>query len=129
MPNAEITLGGGANIFASLKQSWTSVWWEQVVKADPECIIINDYSTPSASPPTGPSLAKPGRSADPRRYLRYPVFLAARRFASSSALPALSTIRPSSARTAGSSASSPATSCQTRPRAMPKTPWPPASRS
>jgi iron complex transport system substrate-binding protein len=49
MPNAEITLGGGTNIFASLKQSWTSVSWEQVVKADPDCIIINDYSTPSAA--------------------------------------------------------------------------------
>jgi iron complex transport system substrate-binding protein len=49
MPNAEITLGGGANVFASLRQSWTSVSWEQVVKADPECIIINDYGTPSAA--------------------------------------------------------------------------------
>jgi iron complex transport system substrate-binding protein len=49
MPNAEITLGGGTNIFAGLKQSWTSVSWEQVVKADPQCIIINDYSTPSAA--------------------------------------------------------------------------------
>jgi len=49
MPNAEIALGGGTNIFASLKQSWTSVSWEQVVKADPGCIIINDYSTPSAA--------------------------------------------------------------------------------
>ena len=49
MPNAEITLGGGTNIFAGLKQSWTSVSWEQVVKADPQCIIINDYSTPTAA--------------------------------------------------------------------------------
>jgi iron complex transport system substrate-binding protein len=49
MPNAEISLGGGTNIFASLKQSWTSVSWEQVVKADPQCIIVNDYSTPSAA--------------------------------------------------------------------------------
>jgi iron complex transport system substrate-binding protein len=49
MPDAEITLGGGTNIFASLKQSWTSVSWEQVVKADPRCIIVNDYSTPSAA--------------------------------------------------------------------------------
>ncbi len=49
MPNAEITLGGGTNIFASLKQSWTSVHGKQVVKADPQCIIIiNNYSTPSA---------------------------------------------------------------------------------
>jgi iron complex transport system substrate-binding protein len=49
MPNAEITLGGGTNIFAGLKQSWTSVSWEQVVKADPQCIIINDYGTPTAA--------------------------------------------------------------------------------
>ena len=49
MPDAEITLGGGENIFASLRQSWTSVSWEQVVKADPDCIIVNDYSTPSAA--------------------------------------------------------------------------------
>lgn len=49
MPTAEIALGGGVNIFASLKQSWTTVSWEQVVKADPECIIINDYGTPTAA--------------------------------------------------------------------------------
>ena len=49
MPTALITLGGGTNIFGSLKQSWTSVSWEQVVKADPQCIIINDYGTPTAA--------------------------------------------------------------------------------
>ena len=49
MPNALIGLGGGTNIFASLKQSWTSVSWEQVVAADPQCIIINDYGTPTAA--------------------------------------------------------------------------------
>jgi iron complex transport system substrate-binding protein len=48
MPTALISLGGGSNIFAGLKQSWTSVSWEQVVKADPQCIIINDYGTPTA---------------------------------------------------------------------------------
>jgi iron complex transport system substrate-binding protein len=48
-PNALITDGGGTNIFAGLKQSWTSVSWEQVVAADPQCIIINDYGTPTAS--------------------------------------------------------------------------------
>ena len=47
--NAEIALGGGVNIFAGLKQTWTSVSWEQVVKADPQCIIINDYGTPTAA--------------------------------------------------------------------------------
>ncbi len=49
MPNALISLGGGTNIFAGLKQSWTSVSWEQVVRADPQCIIINDYGTPTAA--------------------------------------------------------------------------------
>ena len=48
-PTPLITLGGGTNIFASLKQSLTSVSWEQVVKADPQCIIINDYGTPTAA--------------------------------------------------------------------------------
>jgi iron complex transport system substrate-binding protein len=45
--NALITLGGGTNIFGSLKQSWTSVSWEQVVAAQPQCIIINNYGTPT----------------------------------------------------------------------------------
>jgi iron complex transport system substrate-binding protein len=49
MPNALISLGGGTNIFAGLKQSWTSVSWEQVIKADPQCIVINDYGTPTAA--------------------------------------------------------------------------------
>jgi iron complex transport system substrate-binding protein len=49
MPTPLISLGGGTNIFASLKQSWTTVSWEQVVKAQPQCIIINDYGTPTAA--------------------------------------------------------------------------------
>lgn len=49
MPTAEIALGGGINIFAGLKQSWTTVSWEQVVNDDPQCIIINDYGTPTAA--------------------------------------------------------------------------------
>jgi iron complex transport system substrate-binding protein len=48
-PNALISLAGGRNIFASLKQSFTSVSWEQVVAAKPRCIIINDYGTPTAA--------------------------------------------------------------------------------
>jgi iron complex transport system substrate-binding protein len=48
-PTALITLGGGTNIFAGLKQSWTSVSWEQVVRKDPQCIIINDYGKPTAA--------------------------------------------------------------------------------
>jgi iron complex transport system substrate-binding protein len=49
MPTALINLAGGTNIFANLTQSWTSVSWEQVVAADPQCIIINDYGTPTAA--------------------------------------------------------------------------------
>jgi iron complex transport system substrate-binding protein len=48
-PTALITLAGGTNIFASLKKSFTSVSWEQVVKAQPQCIIVNDYGTPTAA--------------------------------------------------------------------------------
>jgi iron complex transport system substrate-binding protein len=47
--NAEITLAGGTNIFGSLKKSFDSVSWEQVVAAQPQCIIINDYGTPTAA--------------------------------------------------------------------------------
>ena len=47
MPSALIRLGGGTDIFAGLKRSWTSVSWEQVVARKPQCIIINDYGTPT----------------------------------------------------------------------------------
>jgi iron complex transport system substrate-binding protein len=46
-PTALIELAGGTNIFATLKQSWTSVSWEQVIARKPQCIIINDYGTPT----------------------------------------------------------------------------------
>jgi iron complex transport system substrate-binding protein len=46
-PTALIDLAGGSNIFDSLKQSWTSVSWEQVIARKPQCIIINDYGTPT----------------------------------------------------------------------------------
>jgi iron complex transport system substrate-binding protein len=48
-PQALITLGGGTNIFAGLRQSFTSVSWEQVIAKDPQCIIINNYATPTAA--------------------------------------------------------------------------------
>lgn len=47
MPDALIQLAGGRNIFHDLKQTWTTVSWEQVVKADPDCIVVNDYGTPT----------------------------------------------------------------------------------
>lgn len=49
IPTALISLSGGTNIFASLKQSFTSVSWEQVIAAKPQCVIINDYGTPTAA--------------------------------------------------------------------------------
>ena len=41
-PNVLITLAGGTNIFASLQQDYTTVSWEQVVAANPACIIIKN---------------------------------------------------------------------------------------
>ena len=49
MPTAEIAAAGGVNIFANLKQTWTTVSWEQVVAANPQCIVVNDYGTPTAA--------------------------------------------------------------------------------
>jgi iron complex transport system substrate-binding protein len=49
IPTALITLAGGTNIFAGLKQSFTSVSWEQVIARNPQCIIINNYGTPTAA--------------------------------------------------------------------------------
>ena len=41
-PNGLIALAGGSNIFAKLQQDYTTVSWEQVVAADPQCIIIKN---------------------------------------------------------------------------------------
>lgn len=43
-----IELAGGKNIFADVEKSWAEVSWEEVVKRDPEVILIYDYETPSA---------------------------------------------------------------------------------
>jgi iron complex transport system substrate-binding protein len=47
IPTDLIAQAGGANVFAGLRQTWTSVSWEQVVARHPTCVLINDYSTPS----------------------------------------------------------------------------------
>ena len=50
MPNALISLGGGhQHLRRRSSRAGPSVSWEQVVKADPQCIIINDYGTPTAA--------------------------------------------------------------------------------
>jgi iron complex transport system substrate-binding protein len=47
MPTALIALAGGRNVVADLKQTWTTVSWEKVAAANPDCVLINDYDTPS----------------------------------------------------------------------------------
>lgn len=43
-----ITKAGGRNVFGGLHDSWTSVSWESVIRADPQVIIVNDYGKRSA---------------------------------------------------------------------------------
>lgn len=38
-----ITKAGGRNIFGGLHDSWVTVSWESVIRADPQVILINDY--------------------------------------------------------------------------------------
>ncbi|ASU79615.1 iron transporter [Actinopolyspora erythraea] len=38
-----ISKAGGRNVFADLDDSWVSVSWESVLRADPDVILINDY--------------------------------------------------------------------------------------
>ena len=50
-PDALISLAGGRNIFSDLDQRWTTVGWEDVVRAAPEVIVANSMSTTSCSRP------------------------------------------------------------------------------
>jgi len=43
-PNALITLGGGENVFADLAEDYTSVSWEAVVAANPDCVLVKNGS-------------------------------------------------------------------------------------
>jgi iron complex transport system substrate-binding protein len=43
VPNDLIKLAGGRNVFDDVKDSWTTVTWEEVVKRDPAFILIADY--------------------------------------------------------------------------------------
>ena len=49
VPSDMITLAGGTNIFADLQRSWDESSWEKVVRAQPDCIILNQYGGTSAS--------------------------------------------------------------------------------
>lgn len=60
-PTALIELAGGSNIFAALKQSWTSVSWEQVIARKPQCIIIKQLACAAGA-------VSPARPRDRRRF-------------------------------------------------------------
>ncbi|MEU6658840.1 ABC transporter substrate-binding protein [Streptomyces sp. NPDC046821] len=47
-PDQIISEAGGANILHDLKDSWTTIGWETVVKRNPDVIVINDYGSTSA---------------------------------------------------------------------------------
>lgn len=43
LPTDMIQLAGGKNIFADTEKNWMSAAWEDVIAAEPECIIVMDY--------------------------------------------------------------------------------------
>lgn len=43
LPTDMINIAGGINVFADTEKNWTTVDWENVIDADPECIIVMDY--------------------------------------------------------------------------------------
>ncbi|WP_406072234.1 ABC transporter substrate-binding protein [Streptomyces sp. NBC_01020] len=47
-PEQIISEAGGVNLLHDLKDSWTTVGWETVVKRNPDVIVINDYGSTSA---------------------------------------------------------------------------------
>lgn len=54
-----IVQAGGTNIFADLPQAYASVNWEDVVKRDPEVIIVHEYSATPVQPVIDAIFANP----------------------------------------------------------------------
>ncbi|MFE9251330.1 ABC transporter substrate-binding protein [Streptomyces sp. NPDC007088] len=48
-PEQIISEAGGVNLLHDLKDSWTTVGWETVVKRNPDVIVVNDYGSTSAA--------------------------------------------------------------------------------
>ncbi|GAA2331381.1 ABC transporter substrate-binding protein [Streptomyces kunmingensis] len=47
-PEQIISEAGGVNLLHDLKDSWTTIGWETVVKRNPDVVVINDYGSTSA---------------------------------------------------------------------------------
>lgn len=45
MPGDIIKLAGGKSIFSDIEKGWATVSWEEVVKRNPDVIVISDYGT------------------------------------------------------------------------------------
>lgn len=45
MPVTIIKNAGGKSAISNVKHTWSTVSWEQIVKSDPDVIVINDYGT------------------------------------------------------------------------------------
>ncbi|MEK5645628.1 hypothetical protein BK138_30080 [Paenibacillus rhizosphaerae] len=43
-----IEMAGGENIFSDIEKNWADVSWEEVVRRDPQVIVINNYGTNTA---------------------------------------------------------------------------------
>ncbi len=43
-----ISKAGGENVFGHIEKTWVSVSWEEVVEANPDVIVINDYGDTTA---------------------------------------------------------------------------------
>lgn len=57
--NNIITLAGGHNIFSNIEKGWASVTWEEVVKRNPEVIVIMDYGNTTVEQKKAYLLAHP----------------------------------------------------------------------
>ncbi|MGW0450759.1 ABC transporter substrate-binding protein [Streptosporangium sandarakinum] len=49
LADALLQLGGGRNVFADLSKDWAETSWEEVVRRDPDVIIVVDYLTAGAT--------------------------------------------------------------------------------
>ena len=75
-PQMMMTAAGLTNIFAGVRDTWTSAGWEQIVAADPDVIVLVDASWNTAAKKIALLAANPAtsqlRAVRERRYLTLP---------------------------------------------------------